>query len=844
MNSSQQHPTGQPEQRSTARGRGTGVKRHSKDSPCPICNGSPDDPRGVGHRCTGFIASDPRYVYCSREERAGLLPVETSTSPVTYKHYLGGPCKCGMTHQGAIFHAVEPKAGKAKTRETKSKGRLVESYIYEDANGNPWSKVDRYDPKSFPQWHKDGIDNRGRTIWKSGMRGIERIPYKLPDIIRSLSRDEVIYIVEGEKDANRLATYGFIATTLPEGAKEYVAGRPYKPNPYISTLIPYLKDRHVVIIPDNDDTGRAHAEALAKALHGVAKSVRILDLTAFSSVEIPPKGDVSDYFDRGGTADDLVDMAGETFRWKPTATAGLPDLRIAKVEDESSGGLRVAEFDKPPLTDMGNGERMVRLFGGRFRYVHPWSKWLVWDDRRWNTDNTAAIARLVKRTVRSIYGEAKQADDDQQRKALAKWAEESEAKKLREAMLWSAAREEGIPALPSDLDRDPWLFNCRNGTIDLRTGRLRAHDPKDMLTKMAPVDFDPDATCSLWLETLGVFLQSDELVGFWQRLCGYTLTGVIREQILPIAYGEGANGKSTILGTMLALLGPDYAMKASPEFLMQRKTDSHPTERASLFGKRLVVAIETDEGQRINETLIKELTGNDRISARRMREDPWEFDPTHKIFIGTNHKPTVKGTDHAIWRRLKLIPFMYTMDSACARLDIPELLKTEFPGILAWCVRGCLEWQRNGLQEPAEVAEATQQYREEEDIILGFITEHCTIHPNAKIKSTPLYECYRKWTESVGLMPLSQRKFTPMILKRDKGIKRVENNGFWFYGLGLRAEDDWGHPPEDSPRTQPSQPSQPKLLLNDDSPRRERSTGNSVAKVEKVAYMAPEVGDL
>lgn len=306
-----------------------------------------------------------------------------------------------------------------------------------------------------------------------------------------------------------------------------------------------------------------------------------------------------------------------------------------------------------------------------------------------------------------------------------------------------------------------------------------------MLTKMCPVDYDPAAPCPLWLETLDLFFAGDpELIAYWQRLCGMAITGVIEDHILPIAYGTGSNGKSTILGALLDILGPDYAMKAAPDLLVAKKTDGHPTDRADLFGKRVVVAIETDEGARLNETLIKELTGGDRIRARRMREDFWEFDPTHTCFLATNHKPQIRGTDHGIWRRIKLVPFAVQMTDASAKKNMPELLKKEGPGILAWFVRGCLEWQKDGLKSSVSVDEATKEYRSDEDVLGNFFVEHCVIAEGLSIKAKPLYDRYKGWCEDSGFTPTSIVKFGKAIAER--GITKGRSNGFVYSGIALR----------------------------------------------------------
>jgi putative DNA primase/helicase len=222
-----------------------------------------------------------------------------------------------------------------------------------------------------------------------------------------------------------------------------------------------------------------------------------------------------------------------------------------------------------------------------------------------------------------------------------------------------------------------------------------------------------------------------------------------------------------------------------------RRGESHPTERAVLFGKRLVVDVESAEDARLNENLVKQLTGSDRITARRMREDFWEFAPTHKLMLCTNHRPEIKETKNAIWRRIKLVPFTVVIPEAEQIKDLLRRLCGEQAGILAWCVRGCLDWQLKGLGVPEEVAGATAEYRSDQDILASFLTEECVVNPQLSAKATRLYERYRKWTERCGETPANQRAFGMAMTER--GFERYTNNGTWYRGLGLRSdgEDDW-----------------------------------------------------
>jgi putative DNA primase/helicase len=447
--------------------------------------------------------------------------------------------------------------------------------------------------------------------------------------------------------------------------------------------------------------------------------------------------------------------------------------RQARAAPQAVGGAN--------LSDLGNAQRLVTRFGGEIRHCHPWKQDLVWDNWRWRADDTAQAERFAKETIRQMYLEAQGLPDDE-RVALTKHALKSEDSRRLRAMVSLARSESGVPILPATLDADPYLFNCANGTIDLRTGLLRPHRPADLITKLAPLVFDETATCPLWLKFLDQIMGGNKaLVGYLQRFTGYCLSGDVSEQCLLFLYGTGANGKSTFLNTLLPIFG-DYGLQAVSDLLLAKHHESHPTERADLFGRRFVITIETEDGRRIAEALMKQLTGGDRIRARHLYQDSFEFAPTHKILLAANHKPKVRGTDHAAWRRIKLLPFTVTISEQDKDRNLPRKLARERIGILSWAVAGCLEWQRYGLQEPAEVQAATAAYRAEEDVVQGFLNECCVLNPTASANSTVLFNAFMNWAGDKTMTPLAFRKRL-----NDKGFQSSRGtNGYYFWdGLGL-----------------------------------------------------------
>ncbi len=446
------------------------------------------------------------------------------------------------------------------------------------------------------------------------------------------------------------------------------------------------------------------------------------------------------------------------------------------------------EIAKPGyLTEFWAAERLVERHGRDLRYsvTHGW---LAWDGTRWRRDDIGEVERRAKETVRSIYALAANVEDKDRRTAMVEFGKSCERAARINAIITLARSEPGIPITADQLDADPWLLNVQNGTIDLQTGKLRPHSRDDRMTKIAPVVFDPVAECPLWLAFLDrIFAGEEMMIRFVRRALGHALTGVVREHVLHVLYGSGANGKTTLIEAIIGMLG-NYAMTAAPGLLLARHSEQHPTERADLWGKRFVSSVETGEGRRFNEELVKQLTGNDTIKARFMRQDFFEFSPTHKLFLATNHKPEVRGTDRAMWRRIQLWPFLVTIPDAEQDRELPEKLKAESPGILRWCVGGCIAWQRKGLAAPDSVLAAPRAYREESDMIGQFIQECCAVGESKEVRGGVLYWAYTAWCGDDGHKPLSNPNFSKRLLERD-GITRLQGGAYRVYhGLQLRLE--------------------------------------------------------
>jgi P4 family phage/plasmid primase-like protien len=440
------------------------------------------------------------------------------------------------------------------------------------------------------------------------------------------------------------------------------------------------------------------------------------------------------------------------------------------------------------LTDLGNAERFADQYGDVARYCYEWRCWFVWDGCRWSRDS-ALVERWAKKTVRSIYGEASRAQDEEQAKAIAKHAVRSEGQKQIRAMLDLARSEFGIPISAEELDTDPMLLTVLNGTLDLRTGKLLPHNPEHCITKLAPVAFDPSATCPVWEGFLARISDGNEsLQRFEQRAAGYSLSGDVSERCIFFLYGTGANGKSTFLETLRDLLG-DYATRAPSETLMVKRDGAIPNDIARLRGSRFVMCSETEDGRRLSEALVKDMTGNDAISARFLHAEFFEFRPQFKIWLATNHRPIIKGTDEAIWDRLRIIPFEVRIPPEERDKHLLVKLKQEASGILNWALDGCLTWQKCGLGEPDEVRGATDAYRQDMDTLGSFLEERCEVGAHSQVSAAAIYGNYKNWCESTGENPMAQRALGLKLGER--GFKRTRGTGgrYLWEGVGLKNEE-------------------------------------------------------
>ena len=609
-------------------------------------------------------------------------------------------------------------------------GPATAKWDYLDASGKLIAVVYRYDPpgrkKEFRPW-----DARRRKMTPPDPRPL----YNQPGMLNAAQ----VVLVEGEKCAQTLIDAGIVATTAMHGANAPVDKTDWSP----------LAGKAVLIWPDRDKPGWEYATQAAQAiLSAGAKSCHIL---------YPPEEATEGW--------DAADAIAEGFDVSTFLTHG-PRLQMHDVADEAEP---VVSSDE---SFWGTEDALALSFTRRYhrdwRYVAAWGRWLVWDGQRWRTEDTLAATDLIRSVCRQT---AVRADNPKVAAKLASASTVGGVERLARADRRHAATTD-------EWDADPWLLNTPGGVVDLKTGRKRANDRADRMTKITTAT--PSGDCPTWKQFIDEVTGGDkELQSYLQRMVSYALTGSTQEHALFFLYGTGANGKSVFVNTLATILG-DYATNAPMDTFMETRTDRHPTDMAGLRGARFVAAIETEQGKRWAESKLKNLTGGDKISARFMRQDFFEFLPQFKLFVAGNHKPAIRNIDEAMKRRLHLIPFTITVPPERRDKNLQQKLLAERDGILAWAVQGCLDWQRHGrLDPPQRVVEATEEYFEAEDAFGRWLDERCIRTPSARSLTAELFSDWKQWAEAAGEFTGSQKRFADLLLTR--GLDK------WRNGMGLRG---------------------------------------------------------
>jgi putative DNA primase/helicase len=568
---------------------------------------------------------------------------------------------------------------------------------------------------------------------------VRRVLYNLPALLAA----EKVYIGEGEKVVDCLIARGLVATTNPGGACKWSS--------VIDQAREVLKGKHVVILPDKDKKGEQHVRMVAASLLGYAASVKVL----MPFDDVGEGDDVVDWFAKGHTLEELLKLEAET-----------PKLE--------------REYDNIPVTHdthKGNAELLKHQEGERIIHVHGTDRTYIYNGSVWEWDRSDQLRLIASDTIANYFfyqekiardiGDGKLAD-----RLEARALKGEDRRTIDNTLTFFRAM---VAKSLAELDADPWLLNIRNGTLCLELDRFdfRPHDPGDYLTKQAPVEWrGEDAECPLWLKCLDRWFAGDQtLIRFVQHYLGYCLTGDISAQYFVIFYGAGRNGKNVLLDTVMSIMGA-YADEAAPGILEASKNDRHPTEIMDLMGKHFVVASETESGSQLRQQLIKRATGNPKMKGRFMRADWEDFIRRFKLLLVTNNKPRITEDSEAMWGRILLVYFGVVIPEHERDPDLTRKLRDEWPGILAWLVKGCLDWQRNGkrFEPPSAVLTATTEYRQEENPVGRFVEECCEVGEDFKVPASTLYQSYSDWCHRAGSKPYSDRKFS-------EALKRGER--FW-----------------------------------------------------------------
>ena len=438
-------------------------------------------------------------------------------------------------------------------------------------------------------------------------------------------------------------------------------------------------------------------------------------------------------------------------------------------------------------TQLGNAQRLALRHRGEVHYCPEEPAWYVWDGRRFQQDkDNVLVERRAHAVVAAIADEARTFDDFEYQRMHMRHHEKSQSHGQITGMVKRARVLPEVTVAGHEFDRDPWLLNVLNGTVDIRTGELQEHRREDLLTKLTPVVFDPDAVCPRWLTFLDETLDSPELVDYLQQVVGYSLTGDVSDQSIFVFAGDGNNGKSTLLNTMLFLAGDEYGLQAPSDLLVARRRDSHPTAFADMQGRRLVVASELNERAQLDEALVKSLSGGETLSARRMRADYQRISPTWKLFLSVNHLPVITGRDEGIWRRLRYIPFTRQISGDQRDPHLGARLQEEMSGILNWALEGAGRWLSHGeLTPPDEVTYAVRRARYQQDPILGFLEVACDQGPTYECRARDLYAAYEQWHKAHGTQPQLTKKAFGLELARH-GFSSVKRSDAYWAGLRLR----------------------------------------------------------
>lgn len=713
--------------------------------------------------------------------------------------------KSGKVH--ATIKAATAAAQWGVEKNTNEKWGSTRTDIYKNSTGDPVAVVLRFD-------RADGAtDEHSKPIksfrpihavvggWKLGDPPGLLPLFHLPEITNG---DGAIHICEGEKAADAGMAIGLTCTTSMHGAKS-AAKTDYSP----------LKNRDIVVHPDNDKHGREYAaDVAARAYAAGAASVKIVLLPG-----LPKKGDMADYVAlHANNAPEaprtkIEALVADAPLWIPPPKRETPTL-----PDTGTGPMATVKVGRPlACTDLGNAERIVAYHGNAIRWDVSRKCWRVWDGRRWVVDDLLKVYAMAADTARKIRQEAAAAPSNTGGRDLGRdlfaWAIKSESRDRLAAMLEVVKSQPGIAVSADMLDTDPMLLNALNGTIDLRTGTLRPHNRDDRMTKLAPVEYKPGHRDDRWEKFLETATRGDkELIAYLQKCAGYTLTGQNVEEILILIYGPENSGKTTFLESLRSCLG-EYARTIQPDLLTRQRESrgagAASPELAALAGVRLAAGSEMEQGREMAEALAKNLTGGEQITARHLYAELFDYMPQFKIWLALNHCPKVSADDGAIWRRIRRVGFDHVVPPEIRDKTLKPYLRNPTgggPAVLAWAVEGCLLWQKEGLEVPEAVLRSTDAYRTESDPLAAFFEDCLTFNPQAWVSWYSLWKAYNEHAAEMGVVEkyrVAPKRLQARLRLREcvadrrfagRGWRGVELTSGWKAGVHDGYDANGGYP--------------------------------------------------
>lgn len=708
---------------------------------------------------------------------------------------------------------VDPDKAKRKTQELTSEQKrngyfttkrsktgtleYIESYVYY-SNGTPLYRKNRYEGvdsqsgeriKAFDFW----VYIKGEWLPSGKAIKIEtqtKVLYNRDAIANAKAAAKPVYLCEGEKDVNTLTDCGYNAVTAG-GVNEWQ-----------SRFAKLFEGIEVIIVPDNDIPGDKSALRIANELFDAGTKARITDWHRVTLITGSFPGEQKEKH-----GEDISDLVAFISGRRRCERADAVHDAVALITNEayifepSSNALEnkhlIYDFE---INDTGNAGRLIKLHGNDIRFCPEWNTWLHYTGF-WEQDIEGHVQAKVRNTIDCLKKETQDVGDGD----MIKFAVRSGNFSRIKAMLDVAKNyvEYGVPVKSRYWDGYDGLICLRNCTINARLEdnaalfEVREHRREDYITKQLPFAYDPEATCVMWQEFLAQILHDDEVRMFMQKAVGYSLTGDTAEDMIFILYGCGSNGKSTFVDVIAGMLG-EYAKTIKPETLMHKENSNTPnTEIASIRGARFVRTSEADEGKRLSESVIKQLTSGEPVSARFLYGHDFEYRPTYKIWFSTNHKPIIRGSDNGIWRRICLIPFEVTIAKEDRDLSLDMKLNKEIPGIFNWALEGLMLWKKEGLLPPAKVCRAIDEYRKEQDILQDFIDDCVVSREGKSVVASKLYDRYSSYCDKNGIYKLSVTAFGRKF--GDKGFIKKKTGGCNFYiDIALNEANDAFVPATDS----------------------------------------------